>query len=199
MELHSFFGLLSGFIFGISAVWYASDVYKNLVTVSIAAFMMSSLVSASQLVSLIIEDVWGVVPFTNMVLLSSITVSFLALRNNKIYFKFSDKVSLLGAAVGFIFWILTKDAAVNIYILAALNLTILTPLVLKCFKNPNLESIRPWQINLLASILMLFTIDSFSSVVWIIPLEQIIFSILLNLGLYRGKKSHTGIGKIVNQ
>lgn len=186
MSFSEISGIVAGIIFAVSAGWYAIDVARHKVTASIATFFMFMVVDVSQLASLIAKHVWGVVPFTTVGLVTSIIICLLALRNKKIYFELPDKIGLIGAMIGFLLWFITKDATINLYVITIVNVTIFMPLIIKSFRRPDLESILPWQLNLLASFILLLTINSSAAVVWIVPARQFVCSLLLNLGLYRG-------------
>jgi hypothetical protein len=190
MNLSDVSGIVAGIIFAFSAGWYNVDVYKRKVTPSIATFFMFSIINASLLASLISKGVWSVVPFTLVGLVTSVSVCILSLRNKKIYFELPDKVGLVGALFGFIVWQATDDAAINVYVLSIVNIITFTPLIIKSFKKPNLETIKPWQVNLLASFFLLLAVNSLSPVVWIVPVRQFLCSLLLNAGLYKGYLSN---------
>lgn len=169
--------------FAVSSVLYVRDVASARVKPSIATFGILSLVNFSQLLALISKEVWHVVPFTIVALLSSLAIFIIALRGGYFYFKLLDKVALGGALVGFIVWLITKDAAYNIYIINFVTATTFVPLIVKAFREPALETKIPWQTNLLASFFLLLTITSTSPYVWIVPVRQFICSLLINVGL----------------
>lgn len=178
--------LLASVVFALSAVLYVIDVTKSKVLPSVATFVIFSFVGISQVISLMIKGVWHVVPFAIVGATTSAIISLLALKTKRFYFKLPDKIALIGASLGLIVWLVTKDAAWNIYILNAVNFITFMPLVIKSFKHPELESAFPWQLNLLASLLLVLGINSSATVVWILPIRQFLCSLLLNLGLLRG-------------
>ncbi len=180
-------GLLSGIIFAVSASWYTIDVTKGKVTPSIATFLMFSLINLSQLASLLVEQVWNVIPFTLVGTVTSIVICVIALKSKRFYFELPDKIALVGALLGFMLWVVTKDAAINLYVVSAVQVITFTPLIIKSFKRPELETILPWQLNLLASFFLLLSINSLTAVVWVVPARQFLCSLLLNVGLLRGK------------
>lgn len=179
-------GIIAGIIFSISAGWYVLDVAKHKVVPSIATFLMFTIINISQLASLIAEQVWAVLPFTIVGTISSIAICVLALKRKKFYLELPDKIGFAGAFLGFLLWLVTKDPAINLYVISAVNLITFTPLIIKSFKRPDLETLLPWQLNLLASFFLLLTINSAAAVVWIVPVRQFLCSLLLNIGLYRG-------------
>ncbi len=187
MNLHEVSGLIAGIIFAISGSWYVLDVARHKVLPSIATFLIFTLINISQLASLIVEHVWAVLPFAIVGTASSIAVCALALKRHKFYLELPDKIGFVGALLGCLLWAGTKDAALNLYVLNAVNLIAFMPLIIKSFKRPDLESLLPWQLNLLASFFLLLTINSTAAVVWIVPVRQFICSVLLNIGLYKGK------------
>ncbi len=187
MEIAQIAGYLAGVTFAISAGWYTYDVARRKVTVSIATFVMFTLINASQLVALISEGVWGVVPFTAVGLITSALICLFSLRNGKIYFELLDKIGLAGALIGFIVWQASNNAALNIYILSITNLIIFIPLIVKTFKHPNYETAKPWGLNLLTSFFLLLTINSAAAVVWAVPARQFLCSLLMNMGILRGR------------
>lgn len=187
MEIAQTAGYLAGVTFAISAGWYTNDVAKGKVTVSIATFLMFTLINTSQLVALVSEGVWAVVPFTTVGLITSALICLFSLRNSKIYFELLDKIGLAGALIGFIVWQVSNNAALNIYILSITNLIIFIPLIVKTFKHPNFETSKPWGINLLASFFLLLTINSTAAVVWAVPARQFLCSLLMNIGILKRK------------
>lgn len=188
MSIQDVSGLIAGIIFAISASWYVRDVVKHKAVPSVATFLIFTLINISQLASLIIEQVWAVLPFTVVGTMASVTVCAFAIQRRVFYLELPDKIGFIGALLGCLLWFGTKDPAMNLYVLNAVNLIAFMPLIIKSFKRPDLESLLPWQLNLLASFFLLLTINSTSAVVWIVPIRQFICSTLLNAGLYFGKK-----------
>jgi hypothetical protein len=191
MDISLIASILAGICFVISSILYVRDTASTKIKPSIATFGILSLVNFSQLISLISKDVWHVVPFTAVGLLQALAVFIIALRGKNFYFKFADKLALLGALAGFILWLVTKDAAYNIYIINAVTAITFVPLIIKAFKEPALETSLPWQTNLLASTFLLLTISSSSPVVWIVPVRQFLCSLLINIGLRNGRLDST--------
>lgn len=179
-------GILAGLIFSISAGWYVLDVAKHKVVPSIATFLMFTIINISQLASLIAEQVWAVLPFTIVGLVSSLAICILALKRKKFYLELPDKIGFAGAFLGFLLWLVTKDPALNLYVISAVNFITFAPLIIKSFKRPDLETLLSWQLNLLASFFLLLTINSAAAVVWVVPVRQFVCSLLLNIGLYKG-------------
>lgn len=188
-------GIIASVIFSISAGWYVLDVAKHKVTPSIATFLMFTIINISQLASLIAEQVWAVLPFTLVGTVSSIAICVLALKRKKFYLELPDKIGFAGAFLGFLLWLVTKDPAINLYVISAVNLITFTPLIIKSFKRPDLETLLPWQLNLLASFFLLLTINSAAAAVWVVPVRQFLCSLLLNIGLYRGILQRKGAAK----
>lgn len=187
MNISLYASILAGICFVISSILYVRDTASTRIKPSIATFGILSLVNFSQLISLISKHVWHVVPFTAVGLLQALAVFIIALRGKNFYFKLADKLALLGALTGFIIWLVTKDAAYNIYIINAVTATTFIPLIIKSFKEPALETSLPWQTNLLASFFLLLTVNSLSPVVWIVPVRQFLCSLLINIGLRNGQ------------
>jgi magnesium-transporting ATPase (P-type) len=188
MDISAACSVLAAIFFAISSFFYIVDTARAKIRPSIATFGILTLVNFSQLVSLVSKQVWHVVPFTTIGLLQAAIVFVLALRSRQFYFKLADKIALGGALIGFIVWLLTKDAAYNLYIINAVTAITFVPLIIKAFKEPALETFRPWSINLIASILLVFAVDSTAAVAWIVPARQFICSLLINIGLLRGAK-----------
>jgi hypothetical protein len=187
MSFSEVFSILTGIIFAISAAWYTIDVVKKKVTASIATFFMFTIINISNMTSLIAKNSWGPVPFTIVGAVTSALICIFALRNRHIYFELPDKIGIAGALIGVIIWIITKDATTNLYVIAVVETTVFLPLIIKSFKQPNLETNLPWQINLLASIFLLLTINSTAAAVWIVPMRQFLCSFSINIGLLRGQ------------
>lgn len=186
MSFSAICGIIAGITFSISAGWYVLDVAKQKVVPSIATFLMFTLINISQLASLIAEGVWSVLPFTLVGLASSVAICGFALKRKKFYLELPDKIGFVGAFIGFLLWLTTKNPAINLYVISLVNLITFTPLIIKSFRRPDLETKLPWQLNLLASFFLLLTINSASAVVWVVPVRQFVCSILLNIGLLRG-------------
>lgn len=187
MNISLYASVLAGICFVISSILYVRDTATAKIKPSIATFGILSLVNFSQLISLISKHVWHVIPFTTVGLFQALAVFIIALQGKNFYFKLADKLALGGALIGFIFWLVTKDAAYNIYIINAVTAITFVPLIIKAFKEPALETSLPWQTNLLASSFLLLTINSLSPVVWIVPVRQFACSLLINVGLRNGR------------
>lgn len=162
---------------------YVRDAAKARIIPSIATFGILTLVNFSQLIALISKEVWYVVPFTMVGFLQALAVFVIALRGKKFYFRFVDMIALIGALIGFVIWLTSQDAAYNIYVLNAVIAITFIPLIVKAFKEPALETTLPWRTNLVASIFLLFTITSAAPHVWIVPVRQLLCSLLVNIGI----------------
>lgn len=187
MSLSEVFSILTGVTFAISAGWYTIDVAKKKVTASVATFIMLTVINISNMASLIAENSWGPVPFTAVGTTASFLIVLFAIRNRHIYFELPDKIGLIGALIGLTIWFITDNATTNLYVIAIVETIVFLPLIIKSFKEPNLETTLPWQINLLASTFLLLTINSMAAAVWIVPVRQFLCSFSLNIGLLRGK------------
>ena len=123
------------------------------------------------------------VPFTSIGLLQAICVLAIAIKGKQFYFKTLDKIALAGALIGFIIWLVTKNAAYNIYIINAVTTVTFIPLIVKAFKSPALETRLPWILTLIASVFLLLTINSSAAVVWLVPVRQFTCTLLIVIGL----------------
>ena len=175
--------VLAGVTFAISSYLYVRDTIKAKITPSIATFGILTIVNFSQLIALVSKEVWHVVPFTTVGFLQALIVFIVAIKGGKFYFRTIDMIAIIGAAIGFVLWLTHQDAAYNIYILNAVIAITFIPLITKAFKEPALETKLPWRSNLLASIFLLFTITSTAPYVWIVPVRQLICSLLVNIGI----------------
>ena len=132
------------------------------------------------------------VPFTVVGLLQALAVFVIAIRGKKFYFQLADKIAVVGALAGFVFWLVSKDAAYNIYIINVVTAITFVPLIIKAFREPALETKLPWQTNLLASLFLLLAISSTAPYAWIVPVRQFICSLLVNIGIaLPSAKPHT--------
>lgn len=187
MTFSEFCGFASGIILAFASVLYVMDIVKGKVVPSVATFILFFVVNVSQLITLVSEGVWHVAPFTFVAAITSLVVIVLAFRKKRIYFELPDKIGLVLASIGVVVWLLTKNAELNLYILTVVSLIIFAPLIIKSFKRPDLETSFPWQLNLIASLLLVLGINSTAIVVWIVPIRQFLCSLLLNIGLLRGR------------
>lgn len=191
--------ILAGVTFALSSILYIRDTVKARITPSVATFGILTLVNVSQLIALAAEGVWYVVPFTAVGLIQSVIVLFVSLRGGRFYFKTADKIALFGALAGFVFWLVSKDAAYNIYILNIVITITFIPLIMKSFREPTLETPLPWRLNLLASIFLLLTITSTAPYVWIVPVRQFVVSLLINMGMSSAVRRTTGFVSYIRE
>jgi len=175
--------VLAGVTFAASSYLYIQDTIMAKITPSIATFGILTVVNFSQLIALISKGVWHVVPFTTVGFMQALIVFIIAIKGGMFYFRAVDLIAVTGALFGFILWITHQNAAYNIYVLNAVIAITFIPLITKAFKEPTLETKLPWQSNLLASILLLFTITSTAPYVWIVPVRQFVCSLLVNIGI----------------
>lgn len=181
------FSVLAAVVFAAASLLYIIDVAQKKVIPSIATFILFGFINLSQLISLVLEGIWSIIPFTLVGLITSVAITMLALKYKKVYFKLPDKIALVGASIGIVVWLLTNDPAWNIYVLTIVNYIIFAPLIIKSFRNPELETSLPWQLNLIASLFLIFSVNSHAMVELAIPIRQFSCSLLLNIGLIRGK------------
>lgn len=180
-------------MFAISTVFYVRDTAKALVRPSIATFGVLSLVNFSQLISLIEKEVWHVVPFTIIGLTQAVLIFIIAVRSKRFYFGWLDAIALVGALIGYAIWIVSQDAAYNIYVINVATFITFIPLIVKSFREPALETKLPWRTNLIASFFLLLAIADPAPYAWIVPVRQFVCSLLINIGISikpKNKKSN---------
>jgi hypothetical protein len=185
MNLQFILGIVASLLFIVSISWYVYDVAKGRMRVAITSVIMLALINISQLGALVAKELWYVVPFTLAAGVMNIFIVLFGLKNGKFQFKLLDGVVLIGALLGLLVWHLTKDAAYNIYILTAVMLVSVVPMITKTFKDPASETTMPWRINLGATILLLLTITSLHPVDWLVQVRQLVLSVLMNAALHR--------------
>lgn len=181
------FSFLASICFVVSGALYVRDIASKKVTPNIASFLIWSFSSISQLIALIVEQVWHVVPFMAIISVINILVVILSYRQRKFYFKALDKLALIIALIAMVAWFITKDAAWNIYIISLSTGAAFVPIIVKSFKHPNLETIVPWRYNLIGSAFLVLAIPSFALIQWIVPARQLIAALLIYIGLSRGE------------
>ena len=188
MSVSAFFGLLASLTFLVSVMWYTIDVAKGKVVASIMTFFLSFLINLSILISLILKESWGAVPFMVVGSVCALSICIISLRNHRFYIATPDKISACGFILGIIAWIIVKDPKANLIVVAITNVIVFLPLAIKTFRYSNTETALPWRINFLASIFLLGTISSPAVASWIVPVQQMAISLPINLGLLIGNK-----------
>lgn len=189
MSFADVFTIVACTMFAISTVLYVRDTAKARIRPSIATFGVLSLVNFSQLISLIEKEVWHVVPFTVVGLTQALLVFIIAVHSKRFYFGKFDAIALVGALIGYAFWIISQDAAYNIYIINIATFITFLPLIIKAFREPALETKLPWQTNLIASFFLLLAVTDPAPYTWIVPVRQFVCSLLINIGISTGAKS----------
>lgn len=187
MSLQFILGIIASLLFIVSITWYVYDVAKGRVRVASTSVIMLALINISQLGALVAKELWYIVPFTFAAAVMNIFIVIFGLKNGKFQFKLLDGIVLVGALAGLIMWHLTNDAAYNIYILTAVMLVSVVPMIIKTFKDPHSETKLPWQINLVATLFLVCTITSLQPVDWLVQMRQLVFSGLMNFALVRKK------------
>ncbi len=183
MNLQFIFGIIASLLFVASISWYVYDVAKGRVRVAITSVIMLALINFSQLGALIAKELWYVVPFTLVAGVMNIFIAAFGVKNGKFQFKMLDAITLIGALAGLIAWHFTKDAAYNIYILTAVMLVSVIPMIAKTFKDPTSETKWPWLVNLAATAFLALTITSFQPIDWLVQMRQVVLSVLMNLAI----------------
>ena len=189
MTISVFFGFLASVTFLVSVTWYTIDVAKGKVVASIVTFFLSFLINLSIIVSLILKNSWGSVPFVAIGMLCALSICIISLRNRRYYLRTPDKISAFGFILGIIAWIIFKDPKANLIVVAFTNVIVFLPLVIKIFRDARTETATPWRINFLASIFLLGSISSPAMTSWIVPVQQMALSLPINLGLLMGRKA----------
>jgi len=182
------FGVIASVLFVLSISWYVYDVAKGRVRVAITSILMLALINFSQLGALLAKELWYVVPFTLAAAIMNIFIVIFGIKNGKFQFKLLDAIVLIGALAGLVVWYLTEDAAYNIYILTAVMLVSVIPMISKTFKDPTSETKWPWMVNLAATAFLALTITSFQPIDWLVQMRQVVFSALMNIAISRRAK-----------
>ena len=185
MNIQFILGIIASLLFIVSISWYVYDVAKGRVRVAITSVIMLALINFSQLSALIAKELWYVVPFTFAAAVMNIFIVVFGIKNGKFQFKRLDAITLIGALAGLIAWHITKDAAYNIYILTAVMLVSVTPMIAKTFRDPTSETKWPWLVNLVATAFLTMTITSFQPVDWLVQMRQVFLSVLMNIAINR--------------
>jgi len=187
MEARHVISVVSSILFTVAGIWYVVDIAKSKVKPNVASFVIWSFTNASLLASLIVKHVWVSVPLGVISTLSSLAVVILCFKTRYFHFSLADKLAFGAGLIGLLLWVVTKNAAYNLYILAVLNLIVFTPITIKSFKHPDLETVLPWRINLAAAVCLLLAVPYASLLQLTIPIQQLLCSLPLNLSLWRGE------------
>ena len=185
MNLQFASGILASVLFVVSISWYVYDVAKGRVRVAITSVIMLALINFSQLGALIVKELWYVVPFTLVAGVMNIFIVIFGIKNGKFQFKLLDALVLVGALAGLVVWYLTADAAYNIYILTAVMLVSVIPMIVKTFNDPSSETKLPWLVNLAATVVLAMTITSLQPIDWLVQARQVVLSVLMNLAIHQ--------------
>lgn len=183
MDLALIASITSSLLFLVSVTWYVVDVSRGNVRVAVVSVFMLTLINLSQLGALIAKELWYIIPFAVVAPIMNLLIIYFGIRNAKYQFKKLDAVILSGALVGLLVWYITGEAAYNIYILTAVMLVSIIPMVSKTFSDPSSETVLPWRINLASTVIFLFTITSLAPEAWLVQVRALVFSILMNLAL----------------
>lgn len=169
-----------------AGTWYIVDVAGSKVKPNVASFVIWSFTNVSLLAALVVKHVWVSVPLGAISTLSSLAVVILCYRSKYFHISLADQLAFGVGLVGLILWIVTQNAAYNVYILAALNIVVFAPITIKSFKHPHLETVLPWRLNLLAGICLLLAVPAFTPLQLAIPVQQLACVVPLNLALWLG-------------
>jgi hypothetical protein len=187
MNIRHIISLISSILFVVAGLWYVIDIAKSKVKPNVASFVVYSFTNASLFASLIVKHVWVAVPLGGISTLSSLAVVALCFRTKYFHFSLADKIAFGAGLVGLVLWVVTKNASYNVYILAVLNTVVFAPITIKALKHPDLETVLPWRLNLVASLFLVLAVPSFTLLQLVIPIQQLVCSGPLNLALMRGE------------
>ena len=202
MNIHLIASIVSAILFLIGIAWYVVDVYHGRVRVAIVSVAMLTLINISQLGSLIAKELWYIVPVTIVAGIMNVLVILFGIKNANYQLKKLDIVVFIGALMGLVVWYVTGNAAYNIYILTVIMLVSVIPMVQKTFKDPTSETATPWRINLISTIVFMFTITSPAPEAWLVQARALVLAGLMNVAIQvRGadKNSKTGEPKLASK
>lgn len=189
MNLHLVMGWLAGLVFAIGGGFYLADIRKGRVKPNIATFVIWSFTASLLSASLIAAGVWHAVPFAAVNAVLSVASVIFSWRYHRFYFSRLDAAALFLSAVGLAVWIWTRQAAYAVYIVNIVSILAWTPLIVKSFKFPHYETRLPWRLSLLGSTLLVLAVPSMAVINWIVPVRQFACSLLVNVGLFKGRNN----------
>lgn len=184
MDIPLILSLVSSLLFMVGITWYVVDVYKGKVRVAVASVMMLVLINISGLGALVAKELWYVVPFTAVAAFMNCLIIIFGIKNGKFQLTKQDIVIFIGALAGLVAWLATGDAAYNIYILTAVMLISIYPIVSKTFNDPTSETRLPWILTFISSLILLGTITSAEPAGWLVQARQFLFGLLMVIALY---------------
>lgn len=95
-----------------------------------------------------------------------------------------DIICLTGAIVGLLAWIAGRDPVTALYIMAVINLLGTVPTIRKVYRSPESENRLAWSMDVIASILNLFAITSFSLHILVYPITALLGNTAIVLLLF---------------
>jgi hypothetical protein len=189
MEARQILTVLSSILFAVASILYIKDILSEKFRPNIASFVVWSFTNTSLLVSLVVRHVWASIPFAFIQAATAVAVVILSMKQSRFYFSFADKACLVSGLLGLLVWGLTKDATYNVYIITTVNFIVFLPITIKSFKHPDLETVFPWRVNLMASVLLLISVPNLALLTLALPVQQVACSLPLNIGLWLGERS----------
>src|SRR5260221_1657260 len=162
-------GIISGLVALIGEFPYINDIVRNKTKPERATWLiyitLSGIAFFSQLAKGASNSLW----LTGLESIGVLIIFLLSLKKGVGGVNKRDKIILLTALAGLLLWYFTKEAAVALYIIIAVDLVGTIPTVIKSFEEPESETLITWLLSSIAGILSMIAVGKFSVVLLSYP------------------------------
>ena len=111
-------------------------------------------------------------------------VAVTALRVGHVQIARSDWVAFIGALVGIVLWVVSKDPLGAVVLAAVVNLVSAYPTLRKSYEDPRSESVTIWSIDILRYLASLFALNAVSVTTALFPISVIVANAAIVLTVF---------------
>lgn len=181
-------GILGGLISGLSYIPYIKDVLAKKTRPERASWIIWATLTAiaffSQLAKGATSSLW--LPFFET--LGTSIVFLLSIKNGVGGATKRDIFILISAAIGLVLWYFTKEPAVALYIVIAVDATGTIPTIIKSYQEPETETFITWIMVTIAGIFAMFSVGKLDLILLSYPFYIFAANGAIALAMVLGKK-----------
>jgi hypothetical protein len=186
-------GFATGFISVISYIPYIRDMFAGTTKPERASWfiwlILGGIAFFSQLAKGATHSLWlpGIQSFFNLV------IFLLAIKFGVGGFTRRDSIALAAAALGLLLWYFTKEAAVALFIVIAVDAVGMVLTVIKSYEDPGSETIASWYLFAASGLVAAFAVGEFNLILLAYPLYIVFANLAVVAAIYWGRhKAHNG-------
>jgi hypothetical protein len=179
-------GYLSGIAILMSFVPYIRDIFAGKTKPERMSWLIWGVLGLILFFSQLAKGVFYSIILSGVQAVGDLFIFFLAIKYGLGGFRKKDIFALGGAIISLLFWYLTKEAAIALFIVLFIDAIGAVLTVIKSYERPETETISSWILTFLGGVFACIAVGNFNFILLIFPIYVCLASLSILISIRMG-------------